>query len=82
MTGGSGADDFIFDDGHGADTVTDFQNGTDKLDLTVVAGVDEFSDLVITDTGPGVNVSYGTGSFELTNVANFGDIDSSDFIFA
>ena len=82
MTGFGGADVFVFDDGDGADTVTDFQNGSDKCDLTAVAGVDEFSDLALTDTGAGVNVDYGTGSFELANVANIAAIDASDFIFA
>ena len=72
----------VFDDGDGADIVTDFQNGSDKCDLTQVAGIDEFSDLVLTDTGAGVEVDYGTGSFELANVANFASIDASDFIFA
>jgi hypothetical protein len=47
-----------------------------------VAGVDEFSDLVLTDTGAGVDVDYGSGSFELANVANFNAIDASDVIFA
>ena len=82
MTGFGGSDVFVFADGDGADTVTDFQNGSDKCDLTGVTGVDEFSDLVLTDTGAGVEVDYGTGTFELANVANFNHVDASDFIFA
>ena len=82
LTGGSGADAFVFDDGHGADTVTDFQNGVDTVDLTAVGGVDEFGDLVITDTGPGVLIDYGTGTVLLANVGNVGDVDASDFLFA
>ena len=34
MTGFGGADVFVFDDGDGADTVTDFANGSDTCDLT------------------------------------------------
>ena len=44
--------------------------------------VDDLSDLVLTDTGAGVDIDYGTGSFELANVANLAAIDASDFIFA
>jgi hypothetical protein len=46
-----------------------------------VAGVDDFSDLVLTGTGSGVVVDYGTGSFKLAHVG-FAAIDASDFIFA
>ena len=81
LTGGSGSDDFIFDDGHGADTVTDFQNGSDQFDLTAVAGVDDIGDLTITDNGATVTVNYGTGSFTITNLADPASLDAGDFIF-
>ena len=55
--------------------------GSDTFDLTQVAAVDEFSDLVLTDTGTGVEVDYGTGSFELVNV-DIATVGASDFIFA
>ena len=38
MTGFGGADVFVFDDGDGADIVTDFQNDADAFDLTAVRG--------------------------------------------
>ena len=41
MTGFGGADVFVFDDGDGIDTITDFANGSDKCDLTQVAAVDD-----------------------------------------
>ena len=63
LTGAGGADNFVFDDGDGADTVTDFQNGSDQFDLIGVAGVDDFGDLDLTDNGASVTVDYGTGSF-------------------
>ena len=34
LAGGPGADVFVFGPGDGADTVTDFSNGTDRIDLT------------------------------------------------
>ena len=70
LTGGSGNDDFVFDDGDGADTVTDFQNGADQFDLTAVAGVDDIGDLTIIDNGATVTVNYGTGSFTIANLAD------------
>lgn len=33
LTGGAGADDFVFAKGYGRDTITDFQNDVDDLDL-------------------------------------------------
>ena len=34
LAGGPGADVFVFGPGDGADTVTDFSSGTDRIDLT------------------------------------------------
>ena len=82
MTGFGGADVFVFDDGDGADTITDFANGSDKCDLTQVAAVDEFSDLTVIDNGATVTVDYGTGSFTFANIANAALIDATDFVFA
>ena len=82
LSGGAGSDDFIFDDSHGADTVTDFQNGADQFDLSAVAGIDNIGDLTIIDNGATVTVSYGTGSFTIANLADPGQLDAGDFIFA
>ena len=82
MTGFGGADVFVFDDGDGADTITDFANGSDTCELTAVAAVDEFSDLTVIDNGSTVTVNYGTGSFTFANVGNAALIDASDFVFA
>ena len=81
LNGGSGADTFVFDDDGGADTINDFANGSDKFDLTAVTAVDDFSDLVLTDTGSGVRIDYGTGSFELANVSDISTLDANDFVF-
>ncbi len=34
LTGGGGRDTFVFNEGHGSDTVTDFLNGADLLDVS------------------------------------------------
>ena len=45
LAGGHGDDVFVFGPGDGADTVTDFSGGTDKIDLTAfdIEGIDEVS---------------------------------------
>ena len=45
LAGGHGNDVFVFGPGEGADTVTDFSGGTDKIDLTAfdIEGIDEVS---------------------------------------
>ena len=58
LAGGPGNDVFVFGPGDGADTVTDFSAGTDKVDLTAfeIEGVDE---LAMTTTDDGVTVDLG-----------------------
>jgi len=82
MTGGAGKDTFFWS-GQGADRVADFADGQEKIFLTGIAGVDDFSDLIITTTADGsVRISYGDGSSTLilSGIAP-SQITSSDFIF-
>src|SRR5204863_60309 len=51
LTGSAGADFFVASNNGGADTVTDFAVGTDKLDMRGVSGVFSMSDLSITQSG-------------------------------
>ena len=81
ITGFGGADVFVFDDGNGADTIGDFQNGADRFDLTAVAGIDDIGDLTIIDNGSTVTVDYGTGNFRITNLADPVALDAGDFLF-
>lgn len=46
MTGGGGRDDFVFLDGDGADVITDFLVGTDRIDLRGHTGATDFASLV------------------------------------
>jgi len=58
ITGGSGADIFSFDIGDGIDRITDFDVGTDLIDLST-SGV-EFSEISIVDESNSVRVTYST----------------------
>ena len=82
LIGGADADVFVFGDNDGADLVTDFENGSDTIDLTAVDDVSRFRDLDITDTGGGVLIDYGNGTIELDDVASAASIGRGDFIFA
>ena len=55
LAGGTGADVFVFGPGDGADTVTDFSSGTDKIDLTVF-DIESVDDVDMTTGDNGVTV--------------------------
>ena len=88
ITGGLGNDTFVFADGHGTDTITDFDalNAAEKIDLSAVSAITSIGD--ITNAGgagsqQGADVLIDTGggnSILLLNVS-LGDLDAGDFIF-
>jgi Ca2+-binding RTX toxin-like protein len=77
--GGDGAvDTFVFTNNWGTDFVFDFEDGTDKLDMSAL-GI-TFADLTITDTPDGhAHISYQGNLISVANAA--GHIDQTDFIF-
>lgn len=77
LTGGQGADRFIFDLGDGRDTITDFEQGVDRI--WVVNGVDNFADLTISQIGDDALITFGNVRIlALDEDAN--DFTNSDFI--
>lgn len=76
LTGGQDADEFIFTDGAGADTITDFAE-EDILDLSAVDV--EFDELVIEQTDAGALITHTAGSI-LLNGVNARTIDRDDFV--
>lgn len=87
MSGGSNPDTFVFQAGHGADTITDFNAdlSAEKIDLSALG----FTDLVQI-TGPGgaastiggdVLIDTGGGNSILLEGVGIGDLDGTDFIF-
>ncbi|MEZ5714938.1 MAG: calcium-binding protein [Paracoccaceae bacterium] len=91
MTGNFNADTFLFSDGHGADTITDFEatNNAEKIDLSGISAIASLADLDLgsaslgaaTQVGADVVIDTGGGnSITLTGVS-LSDLDASDFIF-
>lgn len=84
MTGGSGADTFVFLDDGLMDTVTDFELGQDKLDLTDFAMLYTMGQLNFTQKGYGVLITLGDDRFRLTTNGDqllVSDLTPDDFIF-
>ena len=84
LAGGEGDDTFVFGSGHGSDTITDFTDGEDLIDLSAFTGITGFGDLTVTQSGSNVviNLSGQTGGGTIT-LQNFtlADLDENDFVF-
>ena len=78
LAGGPGADVFVFGPGDGADTVTDFSSGTDKLDLTAfeIESVEDL-DMAAGDDGVRIDLTDIDGGSillaDLTTLPDAGD---------
>jgi Ca2+-binding RTX toxin-like protein len=78
LFGGSGVDVFVFQQGDGIDSLRDFQNGVDRLQ---VEGVRGFLALTFSTAAGGTWVDYGNGAVYVRGMTP-GQFDSSDFVFA
>jgi len=76
LTGNGGADTFEFDTSgnFGDDTVTDFTDGTDLLDI-------DFNSVTVASANGGADtlITHANGTITLTGV-DFNDIDATDFV--
>ena len=83
MSGGAGDDTFVFAAGHGNDTIKDFTDGEDLIDLTQISGISGFEDLTITADGDDALINltaHGGGTIRLENF-NVANLDAEDFSF-
>ena len=82
MKGGGGDDHFVFtsSDAYDDNSITDFQSDKDKIDLSGISQIDEFSDLTISRFGGNTTISYSNW-FDLELTGYDGSLDAGDFIF-
>ncbi|HEV2505356.1 MAG TPA: calcium-binding protein [Mesorhizobium sp.] len=83
LYGGAGADTFVVAPNNGWDTIFDFQDNVDKIDLRSwgFATVGQALNYVA-DTGPHLRFDFADGShLTVLNVANFGDL-ANDILVA
>ena len=81
LTGNAGDDTFVFASGHGADTITDFTDGEDTIDLSAFTGITGFSDLTVAQNGNNTVVTVpGGGTITLQDFTST-DLDATDFAF-
>lgn len=82
IAGGSGCDTFVFEQGGNSDTIVDFRNGKDVIDLAGYAAVEGFDDITIHQGWFGARIELADGdSLTLLGVRK-GQVDAGDFLFA
>jgi Ca2+-binding RTX toxin-like protein len=85
LTGGGGNDVFAFHNRAYQDTVTDFTNGHDKLNITGYDAIFDFDDIKahMTQVGDAVMITFSgvSGDHVVLQHVNISQIDSSDFVF-
>ena len=80
LSGGTGNDVFVFGPGDGADTVTDFSSGTDKIDLTAF-DIESVEDVAMTTGDDGVTIDLAVidgGTVLLADLTTLPD--AGDFV--
>ena len=86
LEGGLQADQFIFEDGFGNDTITDFAslNNAERIHLTDVSEITDFQDLIdnhMSQVGADVLIDDGLGNTITLLQVQLSDLDANDFVF-
>jgi len=81
LTGGSSADDFVFAKGYGRDTITDFQNNIDDIDLRSY-NFSSINSVLSKATQIGDDVQIKFTSTDVITLLDFklSDLNASDFL--
>ena len=83
LSGGADDDTFVFAPGNGDDTITDFTDGDDKIDLSAFADITSVDDLSM-DQQEGdvvIDLSGQDGGTIIVSDFDIANLDASDFLF-
>lgn len=80
LIGSTGIDRFVFSGASGSDTIIDFANGLEQIDLRPTSAA-QFSDLSLAATGSGGTIFTVDGTIIVVDNVPVGDFDASDFLF-
>ncbi len=78
LKGNGGADVFQFRPSDRNDTILDFEQGQDRIEI--LSGAESFGDLTIEQDGANVLISFGSGQVTIIS-DDAGSFEASDFIF-
>lgn len=85
LSGGAGADVFVLMADGAADTIADFEDGVDRIDLSDWGMIYSASALLITATATGATLTYGSHQLVITSASGGtlapGSLGDDDFIF-
>ncbi len=85
LWGGLGRDFFMFSDGFGNDRIEDFTLRWDRIDLSGVSAVTDWTDLSTSHLTIGASgnvvITAGADSIELVGVTSVAHLEAGDFIF-
>ncbi|MCI5076085.1 calcium-binding protein [Oricola sp.] len=79
LFGGADADTFVFNAVSGLDYIADWEDGSDKINFSGYAAIDEFSDLTIIDNGGMTRIEFDGNAILV--LGSTGEIEQSDFVF-
>ena len=84
LTGGADADTFVFQAGHGNDTIADFTDGEDIIDVSSlgITGISSLTFSTNADNDLVINTGEGNGTIVLEGVTDLATLTGEDFIFA
>ncbi len=83
LNGGAGKDIFIFSSGYGNDTISLWEDGKDRVDLSKLAGITSYSDLInnhAVQNGADVVITDGADTLTFSDIA-LANLSADDFIF-
>jgi serralysin len=79
LRGGTSGDRFVFASGDGSDTIRDWQDGSDRIEIT--SGATRLSDLSIRQSGDDVRITFGSNVILVENAIR-SEFTAGDFVFS